>query len=434
MEFIALEQLIIAPNRQREQFDPKHIEDLGRSIEGLGLMHAPVVRDDMRTLVAGECRVKAITLLHEHDRKFHYGGSVVPKGMIPVIPVGQLSPEALEEAELDENIKRKDLTWKERANAIARLHNLRCVQASNRNETHTLKDTATELKGAEAKGSEITEIREAQLLQSFENDPEVAKAKSRPEALNIAKKKLLAEFTAKLAEQYTESNNGECPHTLFMDSCLTVLPGMESGLVDVIITDPPYGIDAHKMAPLSGSVAGTQHEYSDDFPSAFRIWDCILKEGARIGKQHCALYMFCDFQHYGTLATLAATHGWIVWDRPIIWHKPGGGMLGDIQHGPRRSYETILFAYRGDKRTMGAFNDVVIMNGGDSILHAAAKPPALYAELLRRSTVPGMVVLDPCAGSGPVFVASNMLNLTAIGIEVSQQHAATALSRINAKE
>lgn len=83
---------------------------------------------------------------------------------------------------------------------------------------------------------------------------------------------------------------------------------------------------------------------------------------------------------------------------------------------------------------MGAYNDVIIMNGGDSILHAAAKPPALYAELLRRSTVPGMKVLDPCAGSGPIFVAANMLNLTADGIEVSMQHAATALSRINVKD
>jgi DNA modification methylase len=262
----------------------------------------------------------------------------------------------------------------------------------------------------------------------------VAKAKSRPEALNIAKKKLLAEFTAKLAEQYIENKGGECPHTLFMDSCLTILPNLDPGIFDVIITDPPYGIDAHKMSPLSGSMAGTQHEYTDDYEYAFGIWECIFKEGVRISKENCAIYMFCDFQHYHEIALLAASYGWKVWDRPIIWHKPGGGMLGDIQHGPRRSYETILFAYRGDKRTMGAFNDVVILNGGDSILHAAAKPPALYAELLRRSSVPGMIILDPCAGSGPVFVAANMLNLTATGIEVSRQHAATALSRINNKE
>ena len=110
MNLINYNQLIITENRQREEFDQTHIEDLARSIENLGLLHAPVVRDDGRTLVAGECRIRAMHLLHQANRPFNHAGVMVPPGLVPVVRVGTLSPEELEEAELDENIKRKDLT------------------------------------------------------------------------------------------------------------------------------------------------------------------------------------------------------------------------------------------------------------------------------------------------------------------------------------
>ena len=49
-------------------------------------------------------------------------------GMIPFTDIGELSPLEAEEAELDENLKRVNLSWQELASVHARLHKLRQAQ------------------------------------------------------------------------------------------------------------------------------------------------------------------------------------------------------------------------------------------------------------------------------------------------------------------
>jgi DNA modification methylase len=141
--------------------------------------------------------------------------------------------------------------------------------------------------------------------------------------------------------------------------------------------------------------------------------------------------MFCDFRYFTELSQTASSIGWTVWSTPLIWHKPTGGMLGDSTHGPRKSYECVLFAYKGDKRTTGLFLDVIIANPTSTISHAAAKPTEVYVNLARRSFVPGSQVLDPCAGSGPLLPAANELHLRATLIEALPQHVATCKTRLN---
>lgn len=62
MRFIPISQVLIKPDRQRQEFDPAALQDLVTSIEERGLLHPPVLRDEsgVWTLVAGERRMKAI--------------------------------------------------------------------------------------------------------------------------------------------------------------------------------------------------------------------------------------------------------------------------------------------------------------------------------------------------------------------------------------
>jgi len=435
VRYVPIDQIIVSTDRQRRSFDPAAITTLANSIASRGLLHPLTVRNASTELVAGERRLRAIAELAGKGVQITCGGLAVPSGCVPVLALGDLDALALEETELEENIIRADLSWQERANAEARLHALRSKQAAEVGEKQTLRATASELHNVPhnlATGDKIENLRESILLNDFMNDPDVASAGSRKEALNIVKRKVAAEFRSALAERY---DNTVSDNVALLGDARTLLAGLhEPDGFDLIITDPPYGIEAHKMTCLSGSEAGTQHAYDDTLENARGVWYSILTEGFRLCKPDAVLYMFCDFRHWDALVTLASEAGWTPWPTPLIWHKPSGGMLGDVQHGPRKSYETIMLAHKGDMRTTGCYLDVITMNPSGSDLHAAAKPPALYVELLKRYALPGMRVLDPCMGSGPVFPAANVLHLVATGIEVIEQHFQTALSRISDKE
>ena len=413
----------ISPNRQRREFDEKHLNELVESIRTDGLHQPIIVRQegDEWFLVAGERRMRALRILFPET----------PNDIlhIPCINKGELDPITRERVELEENTIRKDLTWKERTDALARLHNLLVKEAELRGESHSKGDTALHVYGHA--GSARTSVRNATLLQNFMDDPDVAKSSSEVEAMNIVRKKLSAEFTAVLAER---TDNISSMNELREGDCREVLPILARNTYDCIITDPPFGINAHLMQPMSKSDSGVQHEYDDTFQNASKIWYDIFQYGFQLCKPDAALHMFYDFRHDKIIRQLARNCGWTVWPTPIIWYKPSGGNLGDSLHGPRKSYELILFCYKGNKQTTGVYSDVITLNNISNIDHAAAKPVDLYCNLLRRSTIPGMKVLDPCAGSGTIFPAARALSLLATGIESNPKHINTCKLRLTSND
>lgn len=413
-----LNKIVIPENRQRRSFDEGALNELEQSIRLDGLHEPLVTRIETNgdvVLVAGERRYRCLKRIYGDD-----SGEVVY-----CVDKGQLSPLVRERVELEENTHREDLSWQDRAAALARLHALRVAEEGEKGITHTRADTAKEVFGYAGGGSE--KVKDAIVLQQFKDKPEVASAKTETEAMNAVRKLMAAEFSTLLASRVKTDTT---PHKLFHGDSRKLLTEWEPNQYDVILTDPPFGIDAHKMAPLSGSEAATTHEYEDTLEYAMTVWATIFMEGFRVCKADAALYFFYDFRHDNTIRKMAKVAGWTVWPTPIIWHKPSGGMIGDSLHGPRKSYECILFAYKGEKRTTGMFLDVIIENPAGSSMHGAAKPASLYANLLKRSCIPGMHVLDMCCGSGPIFPAANSLLLRATGIEGVEKHYNTSKTRL----
>ena len=171
------EIITIAENRQRQEFDATSMQELQSSIRAVGLINPVTVRriGSGWQLVAGERRFRAMLDLIAMGETILHAGDWHTE-TIPCIDIGELSPEAAEEVELDENIKRKDLTWQERANAIARLHKLRSGQAAARGENQTVAATAVEVTGR-GDGWYANQVSEAILLDKNLADPDVAKAK-----------------------------------------------------------------------------------------------------------------------------------------------------------------------------------------------------------------------------------------------------------------
>lgn len=207
-----------------------------------------------------------------------------------------------------------------------------------------------------------------------------------------------------------------------------ILPTLDSAQFDCIIADPPYGLNACEEF---GDAAKLRHDYEDSPLAAMKAVECIAKECNRLAKERAHLYLFCDIDQFVLLKQIVAEHGWRVWRTPIIWNKGSTGYAPAGTQGFRRSYELILFASKGGKNFGALYSDIVPVPNVREKNHAAEKPTAIYAELLKRSCLPCDRVLDPCCGSGTIFAAAKEQGVIAMGIELNEETYGLALARLH---
>lgn len=446
MNVTKLSSITIPANRQRREFDPQKLEELKASIElsparNTQLLHPPVLRreGDRLILVAGETRLKAISDIFALGGSFLYSGRIFPAeaGEIPYTDLGELSPLEAMEAELDENIRRKDLTWQEHAAAVKALHDLRTAQAEQASLRlmrtgegynvgrvdedsitealgtiqHTVADTAQEVLGR-ADGYYQDTIRKELIVARHLDNPAVAAAKTVQEAFKILKKEETRAEAAQLAVAMGRTSVEETYEILNMDCLAYMADPTNHGKFDVILTDAPYGMGADEFGNAGGKLSGTTHQYDDSYEAWFNLmhgpegvggW-CELSY--LVAKPEAHAYVFCDIDNFRILKNAMTAAGWGVFRTPLIAYKQNSGRVPRPEHGPRRQYETILYAIKGGKKVNHIYPDVIPCTGDENMGHGAQKPVALFQNLLQRSVKPGDRVLDSFAGSGPLLEAA----------------------------
>jgi DNA modification methylase len=420
IEYISLDE-IQEDNRQRTFYDEMKIVELADDIKANGLLHAPVLRSSDCTLVAGGRRVRAVATIYRKGHTYHYNGVPVPVGTIPVTRGHGRDAVGWAEAELAENLQREPLMWQERAAAVQALHALRLSQ----NPAQTIKATATEILGKEAEGSPANAISQDLLLAEALDDPEIAKAKSKKEALKLLETKKRTAHNLLLAEQF-KLNGTRSIHTLYEGDALETLITLPDTTFDLIVSDPPYGIGANNF----GDQAALSHNYDDSLHTVMDLLAGVLKETYRVAKAEAHAYFFCDIRHWAVLAERARQVEWYTWATPLIWYKGNQGLLPRPNHGPRRTYEAILYCIKGDKEISTPYHDIICIDQGTDHEHAAQKPADLYEFLLRRSVRPGDHILDPFAGSGTIFTAANRCQCIATGIELDPANVGLASKKM----
>ena len=434
VRLVPIERVIVPTNRQRKYHDPSAHQELVSSIrdsEG-GLQNAPVVReeDSVLLLVSGERRLRALSEIYELGGVARYLGQPLPEGLVPVVTFESLDSLAAEEAELDENTKRLDLTWQERSETIARLMALRQRQASAMGlPAPTVADVAEEVRGSRLGSSQEATRREIIVAKHLDN-PVIKDAKSVDEAFKILRRVEQQESnvrkSASIAQTYGKHNLN-----LVRGDCLEWLASQPDAFVDVVLTDPPYGIGADEFNDSGLSAEGLGgHFYEDSFDSWALLMDKLWPQLARVTKPESHLYMFCDIDRFPLLKGYATLAGFKTFRTPLIWLKPGGMRAPWPQQGPQRKYETILFCVKGSKPVNFLRGDTISAVADSNLGHPAQKPVDLYRELLCRSALAGETVLDPFCGSGPIFPAAKHLSLTAYGVEQEPAAHGIAAQRI----
>ncbi len=452
MPVISLRDIVIKENRQRQEFDPEALQELKCSIEDNGLLHPPVMRREGTTivLVAGERRLKAMAEILELGGTFKHNGRAFGDGsdVIPYTDLGELSVLEAEEAELDENLKRRDLTWQEHAAAVARLHALRQAQVASANlarlkethdageppppaQLHTIADTAEELTGRRD-GSYQDTVRKEILVAKHLDNPAVAKAKSADEAFKILRKQEESRKNQELAARVGASFSID-KHIMLNINCLDWMADpANAGTIDVICTDPPYGMGADEFGDAGGKMTGIEHHYDDSYEAWLKLMTAWAPLTFAVTKPQAHAYVFCDIDNFHALKDMMTKAGWYVFRTPLTVHKLNSGRVPLPEHGPRRQTEWILYAIKGKKPVTHIYPDIVTVNGDENMGHGAQKPVALFQNLLQRSVRPGDKVLDSFAGSGPILPACHTYKCEAVALEMTSEYYGLILKRAEA--
>tara|TARA_R110000868_G_scaffold146225_2_gene366976 strand:- start:2197 stop:2928 length:732 start_codon:yes stop_codon:yes gene_type:complete len=236
---------------------------------------------------------------------------------------------------------------------------------------------------------------------------------------------------------------------LIKGDCLEVMKGIESGSIDAIITDPPYGTTACKWDSVI------------DF-------DLMWEQLNRIIKPNGAIVLFAA-QPF-TSALIMSNPKMFKYD--WVWQKPKGTGHLNAKKQPMRDKEDVLVFYKnqctynpqmtqgkpydGNARTgskqqtssYGKYKQDREVNKGvrypkqvqkfrvveRGTLHPTQKPILLMEYLIKTYTNENETVLDFTMGSGSTLVACQNLNRNGIGIEQDENYFKIASDRIKENE
>lgn len=468
---IALTAIQIAADRQRQDKKPEELLELKESIESTQLINPPLLEvvDGVARLVAGEGRLQAVSDIFALGGKFLHNGKwfTAEEGLVPYVDAGQLTEIDRMALELDENLRRRSLTWQEEAAAIAKLKALReseyaekvtALTATLQNEgltaetaqqqaaaqlapsAPTLSNLATEV-FSKAGGGYNDRISKALIVSRHLDNPEVAKAASVKDAIKILKAQEVRAGKVALANSVGLTFS-TAQHTILNMDCLAYMRSqLQIGITDtngydIILTDPPYGMGADEFGDAAGKLLTIDHSYKDDFKHFAELmygtdgtdgW-CALSY--KITKPKAHAYVFCDIDNFHLLRDWMREAGWYVFRTPFTVFKQGSGRVPLPDRGPRRQSEWILYAIKGEKPVNDIRGDVIPCSGDENLGHGAQKPVALMLDLLQRSYHPGCRVLDCFAGTGPVLEAGHKLQCAVTVIEKAKDHYGTILSRV----
>ena len=445
-------------NRQRRIVETGDLED---SIRKHGVLSPLLVerRPDGLWLIFGERRLTTALKLG-----------------LPLIPVrfaNDLDPITRQIIELEENLKRMDLHWRDQVRAIGRVHELYAEQGGEWTQSAT----------AEKVG--LTPSHVSRILRVFRDidSPKIAGAGELTTAFNILTRQderkigdALSELVAITGEALETagtdrpaSEAGPAPATtaagtpptaaalaprpapkpaqlpaessILNTSFLDWAPQYSGPRFNFLHCDFPYGVGFNTGFGGSGSMtqkrtaeetAANQALTYDDSPSTY--WDlckCLCENLDRV-MAHSSHLLFWTSAGIGNLTETLEffrqnAPSLVFGQTPLIWHKSDNkGILADPKRGPRHIYEVALIAARDDRPLVKATSDLYSAPT-DKSHHPSAKPEPMLRYFFQMFVDEGSRVLDPTCGGGSALRAAEALGAAhVLGLELSPLHHAEA--------
>ena len=223
---------------------------------------------------------------------------------------------------------------------------------------------------------------------------------------------------------------------LYLDDAKLLLPKIDTGSIDLIVTDPPYKVTPKGSAGNSGGMlkkeifsSGNVFKYNDIKPIEY------IPEFYRVLKTDAHCYIMTNHINLQEMLNVATDCGFH-FVKCLIWDK-GNKIMGRYYMS---QFEYILFLRKGNEKAINncGTSDILRipnkkMNNADDggNLHDTEKPVALMKILIENSSVEGETVLEPFAGIGSTLIACKELKRNYIGIEIDEEHYNTINHRMS---
>ena len=213
--------------------------------------------------------------------------------------------------------------------------------------------------------------------------------------------------------------------------CLEVLKGFPDKSFDLLLTDPPYAIELNgggsikkKIDYRRGSLLGIGSNPS------FTLIPFLEVVRPKLKRFHAYIWMSKD--------TLPETLNWILKNKfmwnILVWSKTNpvpaynNTYLSDIEY-------CVFIRVKGGchwTKDLGyeTYKKVMVDSVQSIPGHPTPKPMWMMEKLIKVSSKPGDIILEPYTGSGTTCIAAKNLGRNFVGIEINPEYVELARARL----
>lgn len=405
---------VIVGERIREEIGEEEILELMGSLMAYGQLQSIVVQVNGKgyKLIAGERRLVATKRLMNEGKVI----KDLQLGQIRAELFDELTPRTQLMCEFDENMKRKDFTYIEKARFIRKFHETMEGEAIAAGGAWTAELTAIALRLSTGSISQYLRIEEA-----VKTDATVAKAVTLQAAVKRMKTAEGNRARQLEAREKTPEVITRAEQILKLGNAKELIKSIPDNSIDLINFDPPWGDDVAFKSNENWDGFDDTTEVSDD------LIDALLPELFRVLKDNrFMIYWYRTWAYQDSCERLEKAGFNLKYSSktPCIWYKPD--KVSDQNRFPEKmlisAYETFILVRKGNPllHTQGiqnvfATNRVPVA----ALIHPTEKPLDLCGAIIRLTSLPGELVLDPTAGSCAILHSALLHGRRAMGFELS---------------
>jgi ParB family chromosome partitioning protein len=422
---------IVVLERQRAGYP--NLGDLVDSLQRYGLIQ-PIVVNTKNELIAGGRRLAAAKELKWET--------------VPVVTRETLNDADLAELELEENVRREQLSWQERCLAIAGIHEKRKTNAALHSDTWFMEHTGALLDMT--KSNVWYALKIADLLKAKDEEAWTQPNLWGAMQLLVARKARQAEAMIVRAVPPRAVADGEADdtvddvdslfvhtypapgstfgrnYTLVHGDAIEWLAKQPDASIDHIYSDPPYAID---MANLQQENVGmnvedvaAEHQVEPNMDLLAQFLSLAYVKT----KETSFVVFWCDQDRWQFLKDTAEAAGFRVQRWPLIWTKIHNCQNTQAYKNFTKAAEIAMLCAKSQatlaqlRRENYWLGDFKV--GEPNKTHPFWKPLAMHQWIISAIATPGSTIVDPFAGAGSIPLAAVRAGFSAIGVEKVDQH------------
>lgn len=208
------------------------------------------------------------------------------------------------------------------------------------------------------------------------------------------------------------------------------MSNIPSQSVDLVLTDPPYGIASKgKLTKVGGKIVSTSEAWGNDFQDAWSdmtaYWEWFepyIAQFHRVMKDGASCILFLDRKYSGLITHLIEQKFDLDFKNKIYFKKVNP-VPGIRKNNYRSSIEEAIWFTKGkgytfnfgpQKEMTQCYEGLI---GKKSTKHPTEKYSWMIDPLVKNHTNPGDLILDAFAGSGSTIVSAWKQGRKAIGFE-----------------